>query len=139
MIKKKVISKKDIETWQNYLKNPTDIVNKDSYEDSKTLSNERFIYDLHGCNLEQANKKVKNIIFQCSKNKYKEILLITGKGNHSRSDEDVYVSKDLSKLKYSVPDFIKSNSEISRFISSVSTAQKKDGGVGAIIIKLKKL
>ena len=139
MIKKKVISKKDIETWQNYLKNPTDIVNKDSYEDSKTFSNERFIYDLHGCNLEQANEKVKNIIFQCSKNKYKEILLITGKGNHSRSDEDVYVSKDLSKLKYSVPDFIKSNLEISKFISSVSTAQKKDGGAGAIIIKLKKL
>ena len=65
--------------------------------------------------------------------------MITGKGIHSNSDEDVYISKDLSKLKYSVPDFINSNSDLSKYVSSISTASDTDGGEGAIIIKLKKI
>ena len=40
---------------------------------------------------------------------YKEILLITGKGIHSNTSKDVYVSNELSKLRFSVPDFIKNN------------------------------
>ena len=42
----------------------------------------------------------------------------------------------MSKLKYSVPDFIKNEPELSKFISSVSQADHKDGGEGALIIKL---
>ena len=55
----------------------------------------------------------------CKENKYKEILLITGKGIHSTNDKDIYVSKDLGKLKYSVPEFIKSNEELNNFIISI--------------------
>jgi len=73
------------------------------------------------------------------KKKYKEILLITGKGLHSNSDSDAYVSKNFSKLKYSVPEFIKSNEELSKLIISLSDADLKDGGEGAILIKLKNL
>ena len=72
-------------------------------------------------------------------NKYREILLITGKGLHSTSDEDTYVSSDLSKLRYSVPEFISSDNELRNYIISIEEAEKKDGGDGAILIKLKNL
>ena len=87
----------------------------------------------------EANYKAKELILLCVKKNYKEILLITGKGIHSNTEKDIYVSKDLSKLKYSVPDYIMSDPELSKHIDSVSNADKKDGGDGAIIIKLKKL
>ena len=74
----------------------------------------------------------------CQK-KYKEILFITGKGLHSTSDNDAYVSKDFSKLKYSVPDFIKSDGDLNKFVFSVSDADIKDGGEGAILVKLRNL
>jgi len=88
--------------------------------------------------LDEANNKVKEIIEYCLKNKFKELLLITGKGIHSTSDEDAYISKNLGKLKYSVPEFIKT-SELGKFIISINDAEKKDGGEGAIIIRLKNL
>ena len=89
--------------------------------------------------MDEANSKVKEIIELCIKNKFKELLLITGKGIHSKSGKDVYVSKDLGKLKYSVPEFIKNNLELSKLVLSINNADKKDGGEGAIIIKLKNL
>ena len=87
----------------------------------------------------EANKKVKELILLCVKENYKEVLLITGKGIHSNTDKDVYISKDLSKLKNSVPEYIKSDLDISKHIISISNADIADGGEGAIIIKLKKL
>ena len=75
----------------------------------------------------------------CVKNKFKELLLITGKGLHSTNDKDIYVSKDLGKLKYSVPEFIKTHPELSKFVISIKDAEKQDGGAGALIIKLKNL
>tara|TARA_A100001011_G_C13660548_1_gene575411 strand:+ start:16 stop:432 length:417 start_codon:yes stop_codon:yes gene_type:complete len=138
VIKKKDLSKEDSEVWQSYIKNPTDVYDKDS--GNKSISRkERFKFDLHGYTLDEANKKVKEIIISCSKKKYREILLITGKGLHSTSGEDTYVSSDLSKLKYSVPEFISSDDELKNYIISVEEAQKKDGGDGAILIKLKNL
>ena len=82
---------------------------------------------------------MKEIILSCAEKNYKEILLITGKGNHSNTDKDIYVSKNLSKLRYSVPDYIKSDLELSPFIISIAEASRMDGGDGAIIIKLKTL
>ncbi len=139
MIKKKNISQKDIDTWKNYIKNPADIIDKDNIQKDSQPKHYRFKYDLHGFTLLEANEKVKEIILLCIKENYKEILLITGKGIHSNTDKDIYVSKDLSKLKYSVPEYIKSNLDLSKYITSISNASKKDGGDGAIIIKLKKL
>ena len=72
-------------------------------------------------------------------NKYKEILLITGKGLHSTNDRDIYVSKNLGTLRYSVPEFIKSNKELNNIIISIKEADIKDGGEGALLIKLKNL
>ncbi|MDA8584592.1 Smr/MutS family protein [bacterium] len=139
MIKKKDLSKEDINTWKSYIKNPSDIYDKDKNSLENQERKDRFKFDLHGYTLDEANLKVRDLIIKCAKNNYKEILLITGKGLHSNSDSDAYVSKNLSKLKYSVPEFIKSNEELSKLIISLSDADLKDGGEGAILIKLKNL
>lgn len=137
MIKKKNLSKEDISTWKQYIKNPTDITNKDKIQQFKNIKINRFKYDLHGFSLVEANKKIRQIILSCVEKKYREILLVTGKGIHSNTDGDTYVSKDLSKLRYSVPEYIKSDLEISKYIESISKADVSNGGEGAIIIKLK--
>ena len=139
MTKKKNISQEDINTWKNYIKNPTDLTDKDNVKSQNDLNNSRYKYDLHGFTLIEANEKVKKIILSCVDKNYKEILLITGKGIHSNTEKDVYVSKDLSKLRYSVPEYINSNLGLSKHIISISEADKKNGGDGAIIIKLKRL
>ena len=139
MIKKKNISQEDLDTWQKYTKNPTDITDKDLKQEKTQLKKQRFKYDLHGLSLEEANQKVREIVLECFKKNYKEILFITGKGIHSNTDNDIYVSKNLSKLRYSVPEFIKTDLDLSKKISSVSSASKEDGGEGAIVIKLRKL
>ncbi len=139
MIKKKDISKVDIKIWNDFVKNPSNIFDKEISDVNQIQQNNRFKFDLHGYSLEEANKKVEELIRTCIKKKFKELLLITGKGIHSNTDQDVYVSKNLSKLRYSVPDYISSNSELSNLVTSISKSNKFDGGDGAILIKLKKL
>ena len=137
MTEKKKISQKDLEDWKDYIKNPRDIVDKDLGKNRTKKNRNRFKFDLHGYTLIDANEKVKELILFCKKEEYKEILLITGKGIHSNSSHDVYVSNDLSKLRFSVPEYIRSNPEVSSYVASIATAKKFEGGVGAIIIKLK--
>ncbi|MDA8764185.1 Smr/MutS family protein [Candidatus Pelagibacter bacterium] len=139
MIKKKDLSKEDKETWDNFTRQPSDIYDKDLQIADDNPKKNRLRYDLHGFTLEDANKKVKDLILSGIRNKYKEILLITGKGLHSNTEEDTYVSKNLSKLRFSVPEFINSCDELSKFVVSISEASLKDGGSGAILIKLKNL
>ena len=139
MIKKKDLDQDDKKTWEEFIKDPSDIYDKDKDYSIENQRKERFKYDLHGYTLEDANRKVKEIILSCQENKYKEILLITGKGLHSTNDKDIYVSKNLGTLRYSVPEFIKSNEELNNFIISIKEADIKDGGEGALLIKLKNL
>ena len=138
MIKKKDLDLEDKKIWEEYIKNPSDIYDKDQDASKSIQRKERYKFDLHGFTLDEANIKVKKIIDHCVKNKFKELLLITGKGIHSTSDEDAYVSKNFGKLKYSVPEFIKT-SELNKFVISINDAETKDGGEGAIIIKLRNL
>ena len=139
MIKKKDLDQNDKKAWEEYIKNPSDIYDKDKNYFKENQRKERFKYDLHGYTLGDANRKVEEIILSCKENKYKEILLITGKGLHSTNDKDIYVSKNLGTLRYSVPEFIKSNEELNNFIISIKEADIKDGGEGALLIKLKNL
>ena len=138
MTKKKDLSREDVKVWEEYTKNPTDVYDKERGLKVSKRS-KRFKFDLHGFSLEEANIKVKELIFSCITNNYREILLITGKGIHSTNDQNIYSSKDLGKLKFSVPEFIKSNQELTRLIISIEEADIKDGGEGAILIKLKNL
>jgi len=137
VIKKKELPEEDVKIWENYTKDPSDIYDKEKNNSSNISRKSRLKFDFHGFTLNEANTKVKELILSCVKKKYKEILLITGKGLHSTTDSDAYVSKNLSKLKFSVPDFIKTNEELNKHVVSISEAEKKDGGQGALLIKLR--
>tara|TARA_B110000211_G_C13972814_1_gene505742 strand:+ start:150 stop:569 length:420 start_codon:yes stop_codon:yes gene_type:complete len=139
VIKKNNLSADEEEIWENYTKDPSDIYDKEKSNSSNSLKKKRFKFDFHGFTLNEANTKVKELILLCVKKKYKEILLITGKGLHSTTDNDAYVSKSLSKLKFSVPEFIKTNEELNKYVISISGAERKDGGEGALLIKLRDL
>ena len=82
---------------------------------------------------------MREVLFFCIENRFKELLLITGKGIHSTSDKDAYISKDFGKLKFSVPEFIRSDVELNKLIISINDADLKDGGEGAILVKLRDL
>ena len=139
MIKKNDLSQGDKKAWEDFIENPNDIYDKDNPKAENINRRNRFKFDLHGFTLDEANKKVKEIILFCSKKKFREILLITGKGIHSTNEKDIYVSRELGKLKYSVPEFINSDQELNDLIISINEAAIQDGGEGAILIKLKKL
>tara|TARA_B100000963_G_scaffold360276_1_gene390548 strand:- start:1564 stop:1977 length:414 start_codon:yes stop_codon:yes gene_type:complete len=135
--KKDILSQKDKEDWKNFLKDTSLVPDKDQINKIQNTAN-KLTFDLHGLTLNEANKKVKEIIKSCSEKNCREILLITGKGLHSNQD-DVYKSSNLSKLRFSVPDFINSDPEISKLILSIANPSRKQGGEGALLIKLKKL
>jgi DNA-nicking Smr family endonuclease len=137
--KKEGISNIDKESWVEYLKNPKDIFDKELKENKFSDRPERYRFDLHGFTLIEANEKVSDLINSCQQKGFKEILLITGKGLHSKVDQNTYVSKELSKLRFAVPEYIKSQKELSDKVVETVQADIKDGGEGAIIIKLRKL
>ena len=149
MKKKEDISNSDKTLWEEYLKHPKDVFDKElelelglglELEKKKSFDRaKRYRFDLHGLTLLEANKQVRELIIHCQENGFREILLITGKGLHSTSDQNTYVSKELSKLKFAVPEYIKTQKDLSDKILSIEPATINDGGEGAIIIKLKKL
>ena len=134
---KKKITEKDKKDWENFLSSDVSLPNKDLNIDIKKKILTKKI-DLHGFSLEEANKKIEDII----KNYYgvgvKKIIVITGKGLHSNHIEDPYISKDLGILKNSVPEFIKKNKELMSLIQNIEMAKVDDGGEGAFYIYLKK-
>ena len=139
MKKKENLSNLDKVQWEEYIKNPKDIFDKE-IEDKKLFDRSyRFRFDLHGFTLLEANQKIRELITNCQEKNFKEILLITGKGLNSNTDQNTYVSKELSKLKFAVPEYINSQKDLSDKILSIRQASINDGGEGAIIIKLKKL
>ena len=139
MDKKKDVDQENVTAWEEYIKNPSDIYDKEKKNSKHNSRRERFKFDLHGFTLDNANRKIREIIFFCKEKKYKELLIITGKGIHSTNDNDVYVSKNFGKLRYSVPEFIKSDVELNKLILSVTEADINDGGEGALLIKMKNL
>ena len=131
--------KTDREQWEEYLKNPNDIFDKELAEKKSIDRNERFRFDLHGFTLLDANLKIRELITSCQEEGFREILLITGKGLHSNTDQNTYVSKELSKLKFAVPEYINSQIDLLEKIYGIEQGSITDGGEGAIVIKLKKL
>ena len=105
------LSDKDKKDWQNFLDSSEKLHSKDLDQTTNQKISERSI-DLHGYTLEEANKKMSEFIENCFANKVKKINVITGKGMRSKNLEDPYQSKDLSILKYSVPEYIKNNNEL---------------------------
>ena len=133
------LSDKDKKDWQNFLSSKNKVYDKD-LSNKKKIIDEKSIkkIDLHGFSLEKANEVIDELIKKCfNKNIYK-INVITGKGLRSKNITNPYLSKDLSILKYSVPEFIKSNENLMKMIKYIEEADNKEGGSGAFNIYLKK-
>ena len=137
MSHKKKISEKDQKDWEDFLKNPLNVSEKEIDQSIKD-KNLKFKFDLHGYSIDNANKKVTEIIENCYSKGFSEILLITGKGHHSKVHNNVYASKDFSTLKGTIPEFIKNNSALHSKVIKMENASLKEGGKGALIIRLKK-
>ena len=131
------LSDKDKKDWKDFLSNDEKLPNKDLKLDKKKFSKIKHI-DLHGFTLDQANKTIERFINDCHQNGVSKIIVVTGKGLHSNVEKDPYVSKDLSILKYSVPEYIKNNSELMKKIIEIKDAEIEDGGSGAFYIFLRK-
>ena len=131
------ISDKDKRDWKTFLNNKEKLPDKDLSQQEKKTYKTRSI-DLHGYTLEDANRSIEDFINKAFLEKINKLIVVTGKGLHSKNDRDPYVSKDLSILKYSVPEFIKNNESLMKMILSIEQANQQDGGQGAFYIFLKK-
>ena len=131
------ITEKDKKDWENFLSKKEKLPNKDIKIDKKITFKTRSI-DLHGFSLEEANKSIENFIVTSYQEKINKLIVVTGKGIHSQNEKNPYVSKDLSILKYSVPEFISNNKNLMKIIYEMKDAKIEDGGGGAFYIFLKK-
>jgi len=138
-VKKKDIKNpdKDRQDWENFLNNGEKITNKD-FVHKKNIRYEKIKkIDLHGYTIEEANKAIEQFIKKCFDENVTKIIVITGKGLRSKNIENPYLSKDLSILKYSVPEFIENNKNLTQFIIEITDARIEEGGSGAFYIYLK--
>ena len=131
------ISEKDKKDWENFLSSDEKLPNKDFKKSNQKIYKIKSI-DLHGYTLEEANNAVEEFIKISFKEKINKLIVVTGKGLHSQNEKDPYVSRDLSILKYSVPEFIKNSKDLMKIISEIKDADIEDGGSGAFYIYLKK-
>ena len=131
------ISEKDKKDWETFLSGNEKLPNKDYKTSNQKIFKTRSI-DLHGYTLEQANKTIEDFIYQAYREKVNKLIVVTGKGIHSQNEKDPYVSKDLSILKYSVPEFIENSKSLMNIINEIKDANLEDGGSGAFYIFIKK-
>ena len=131
------ISEKNKKDWEKFISSNEKLPNKDTAFKKKVFLKTKLI-DLHGYTLEQANKSIEDFIIKSYEEKINKLIVVTGKGIHSQNEKDPYVSKDLSILKYSVPEFISKNKNLMKVINDIKDAKVEDGGTGAFYIFLKK-
>ena len=131
------ISEKDKKDWETFISSDEKLPNKD-FKSSKQKYFKVKSIDLHGYSLKDANKTIEEFIYQSFAERINKLIVVTGKGLHSQNEKDPYVSKDLSILKYSVPEFIENNKSLMNIINEIKDANIEDGGSGAFYIYLKK-
>ena len=131
------ISDKDRKDWNYFINSKEKLPNKDLTSVKKKSYKTRSL-DLHGLSLEKANKAIEDFINRAFLENVNKLIVITGKALHSENDKNPYVSKDLSILKYSVPNFIVNNKNLMKMINDIQEAKIEDGGSGAFYIFLKK-
>ncbi|MDA7686309.1 Smr/MutS family protein [Candidatus Pelagibacter sp.] len=131
------ISEKDKKDWESFISSHEKLPNKDFKLSKKKFFKVKSI-DLHGYTLEEANKTIEEFIYESFREKINKLIVVTGKGLHSQNEKDPYVSKNLSILKYSVPEFIENNKGLMNIINEIKDASIEDGGSGAFYIFLKK-
>ena len=131
------ISDKDKKDWHKFINSTEKLPNKDFKHQKKENLKVRSI-DLHGYTLDEANKTIEDFIIKAFSENINKLIIVTGKGLHSKNEKDPYVSKDLGILKYSVPEFVSNNESLMRMINEITDAKIEDGGTGAFYIYLKK-
>ena len=138
-VKKKEINNpdKDKQDWENFLNNKEKIPNKDFVHKKNTRYEKIKKIDLHGYTIDEANQAIEQFIQKCFDEDVTKIIVITGKGLRSKNVENPYLSRDLSILKYSVPEFIEKNKSLTKLIIETTDAKIEDGGSGAFYIYLK--
>ncbi len=132
------ISDRDKKDWQEFVSSKKKLYDKDQKKQTETFVDIRSI-DLHGYTLEEANQVIEAFINKSYLENVKKLIIVTGKGLHSQNEKNPYISKDLSILKYSVPEFIKGNQNLMKKIIEIKDADIKDGGSGSFYVYLKKL
>ena len=130
------LSDKDKKDWQDFLDSSDKLQSKDLDQLKNQIISERSI-DLHGYTLDEANKRISEFIEYCYVNKVKKIIVITGKGMRSKNIEDPYQSKELSILKYSVPEYIKNNNQLMNKIIKIDFESVNSPSKGNFDIFLK--
>ena len=134
---KKKITDKDKKDWENFILNKQKIFDKDSSLKNIINNKKSNFIDLHGFSLENANKTIEKFINNSYEEGVKKITVVTGKGKRSKVEDNPYLSKELSILKNSVPEFIRSNQNLMKKIKGISEANIDDGSSGAFYIYLK--
>ena len=136
MIKK--ISDKDKKDWLNFINNKEKLDNKDFFKEKKNKIQLEKSIDLHGYTLDEANKTIHEFILSCYSSNVKKINVITGKGSRSKNKDNPYQSESLGILKYSVPEYIKSNHELKKVIKDIKQSDIEDISKGSFDIFLKR-
>tara|TARA_Y100000591_G_scaffold322315_1_gene338535 strand:+ start:369 stop:788 length:420 start_codon:yes stop_codon:yes gene_type:complete len=131
------ISDKDKEDWIKFIKSNEKLHDKENFLKENKSSRTRSI-DLHGYSLDEANKAIEIFVSKAFEENINKLIIVTGKGIHSKNEKDPFVSKDLGILKYSVPEFISQNKNLMKMINKIADAKIEDGGTGAFYIYLKK-
>ena len=134
---KKKLTDKDKKDWEDFTSGNEKVFIKDSSLNNLTNKKVSSFIDLHGYSLENANKTVEKLINSSYKEGVKKITVVTGKGKRSKVEDNPYLSKELSILKNSVPEFIQSNQNLMKKIKKISGANIDDGSSGAFYIYLK--
>ena len=134
----KKLSKKDLKVWKDFIEGKEKLYNKDNINKDSQYKKKETTIDLHGFSLDQANSKIEKFIITCFEKKIEKLNIITGKGLRSKVEQNPYQSKDLGILKYSVPEFIKSNSELMRIIKKIEdNTDNKNLGFFTLFLKIK--
>mgnify|MGYP001586104819 CR=1 FL=1 len=134
---KKKIAHSDKDDWVNFLNNGEKMPDKDLVSKKNIRYEKIKKIDLHGYTIVEANKAIDQFIQKSFNESVTKIIVITGKGLRSQNRENPYLSKDLSMLKYSVPEYIKNNKNLLKFIIETADAKVEDGGSGAFYIFIK--
>ena len=134
-------TEQDLKDWDNFISNVKSVEDKDAkFDNFLTENNSNQLFDirkdLHGLKMHEALNVVSHTINQAIESGKRKILFITGKGLHSNNDQDPYLSKDLSLLRYAVPEHIQNN--FSENLIKIEKSPEKFGGSGSIIVFLKK-
>ncbi len=135
---KKKITTKDKDAWEKFVNSKDKIEDKDQKFFEKKITTKEKTIDLHGYTLEEANINLERFILSCFKEGVREINIITGKGTRSNNLKDPYKSKDLSILKYSVPNYIKENINLMSKILHIDFDAVNNPSLGNFKITLKK-